>query len=566
MNVTKVRIYVQFKENCNFILIKQFHVTHVIHKNNEDKRKTRIDYLLRILQIYKYDIENENDFYEKIGIKLNDDDISLIKKNNIIYEQGALNQIVLHRLINELNMETLMQLYQKHMQNSTNTKNVPFLSRLTDMSVINRFIFSAPKPSYNKYSFPDELLMIPPKEKLYKYYKQFKMEHANEKKQQYCDPNAIPCVYIERKYRLSEATHLLLYFHSDTEDLGKCYAKIDYIRMKLQVNILAPEYPGYGISVGDVSQDFVVEMVQNVYEFVISPYGLNIPPSRIIVYGENIGSAAALSLTSVELNRIYIPPTYTKQLCKKNYIDESSNDNNIYYNDTNKEQKYDNDDKSLQQNKVSRKYFLSTFLKQCPHSKHQHHTFFENDNKYFYEDEKSDHTNDPFERLPLASLFNILRKGNVQYPTSVNKNELLQIARTNDLIPPRMKANIIRKWSLLILVCPFSSFTQYVADKVGVVASYLVSDRFKNIEAIKKAHGALLIIHGKENGIIPYQHSIEIHKTAQKCDIQPTHIELLDGCDHNTMDLRKITNIINKFFKHQFNLCKSSKRLNNGNN
>merc|ERR1712129_303838 len=88
-------------------------------------------------------------------------------------------------------------------------------------------------------------------------------------------------------------------------------------------------------------------------------------------------------------------------------------------------------------------------------------------------------------------------------------------------------------------------------------ASYLLSDRFQNIEAVKKVHGPLLIIHGKEDSIIPYQHSLQLEKVAKKCDIQPVHCELLEGCDHNTMDLRKITNIINKFFKHQFNLCRA---------
>eukprot|EP01083_Nonionella_stella_P292888 996142_1 len=193
-----------------------------------------------------------------------------------------------------------------------------------DVSFVNRFIFPSPKPpSYNKDSYPDELLFVPPKEKLYKYYKQYKMEQLNknkgipnnkydinspkynnknsklnnnntESKQQYCDPNSIPCIYIERKYRLSEATHLLLYLHGNAEDLGKCYPIIDYIRMKLQVNILAPEYPGYGVSSGDACENSVADMVQNVYEFAISPYGLNVPPSRIIIYGFSIGSAAAL--------------------------------------------------------------------------------------------------------------------------------------------------------------------------------------------------------------------------------------------------------------------------------
>merc|ERR1712228_404290 len=158
-----------------------------------------------------------------------------------------------------------------------------------------------------------------------------------------------------------------------------------------------------------------------------------------------------------------------------------------------------------------------------------------------------------------------LRKGNIQYPTSVNKQKLLTVARKNGLIPPLnscKKANVMRKYSLIIIVCPFASISQVVADKIGSFASYLLSDRFQNIEAVKKVHGPLLIIHGKDDSIIPYQHSIEIHKVAQKCDIQPVHIELLEGCDHNTMDLRKITNIINKFFKHQFNLCRSQKHMN----
>eukprot|EP01083_Nonionella_stella_P089347 249303_1 len=467
-----------------------------------------------------------------------------------------------------------------------------------DVSFVNRFIFPAPKPSsYNKDSFPDELLFVPPKEKLYTYYKQFKMEQANkdrgvpnnaydihspkynqnklrsnEQKQQYCDAAAIPCIYIERKYRLSEATHLLLYLHGNAEDLGKCYPIIDYIRMKLQVNILAPEYPGYGVSSGDACENSVADMVQNVYEFAISPYGLNVPPSRIIVYGFSIGSAAALSCTNFDLKRIYIPDEYLKSKIKKHSKTYNDYDWDDEEPETKEKEANAYSDGLLHYGKprkkhVIRKYFLSTFLDECPHPLDEHNLLFGDNNRtHFYTcDEDGAEDGDPFERLPLASLLNILRKGNVEYPTSVNKQHLLSVARKHGLIPPLTsckKANVVRKYSLLIIVCPFASISQVVADKIGVFASYLLSERFKNIEAVKKVHGPLLIIHGKEDSIIPYQHSIEIHKTAQKCDIQPTHIELLDGCDHNTMDLRKITNIVNKFFKHQFNLCKSQRRMN----
>ena len=393
-----------------------------------------------------------------------------------------------------------------------------------DVSFVNRFIFPAPKPpSYNKESFPDELLFVPPKEKLYSYYKQFKTEQYNkekdkfdilspkysEQKEQYCDEDSIPCIYIERKYRLSEATHLLLYLHGNAEDLGKCYPIIDYIRMKLQCNILAPEYPGYGVSNGDANENSVAAMVQNVYEFAISPYGLNVPPSRIIIYGFSIGSAAALSSTWFNLNKVYIPDTYIehqepqtkipnsskkqkkKKKKKKEYTigDTSEDDSNEEANDYKENGKYD--DKLLQykQNedklkKKRRKYFLSTFLTTCPHKKREHEILFGTENeKHFYSaDLNTNEYGDPFERLPLASLLNILRKGNIQYPTSVNKKELLMVARKNGLIPPLnscKKANVIRKYSLLIIVCPFASISQVVADKIGSFASYLLSDRFQ---------------------------------------------------------------------------------------
>jgi len=525
-----------------------------------------------------------------------------------------------------------------------------------DVSFVNRFIFPAPKPSsYNKDSFPEELLFVPPKEKLYKYYKQFKMEeanksqgiattnnqfditsprythsssskphsssshsssapnlnlnadesksnanaNANERKQQYCDEMAIPCIYIERKYRLSEATHLLLYLHGNAEDLGKCYPIIDYIRMKLPVNIIAPEYPGYGIAAGDSCETSVGEMVQNVYEFAISPYGLNVPPSRIIIYGFSIGSAAALSTSLFELNRVYLPDGYITADSKQSSPSNKSNNPLLSQNEEQKESASSNPSYSAlsnlsnkanaknsdtpkssksahhsllqyrkeQEANLSRRYFLSTFLKRCPHKEYEHEILFSRDEELhcFYSSDINDRDNgDPFERLPLASVLNILRKGKVSYPTSVNKQTLLAVARKHGLIPPVTAckaANAIRKYSLLIIVCPFASISQLVADKIGVFASYLLSERFRNIEAVKKVHGSLLIIHGKEDSIIPFQHSIELHEMAQKCEVQPVHLELLEGCDHNTMDLRKITNIINKFFKHQFNLCRSQKRI-----
>ena len=147
-----------------------------------------------------------------------------------------------------------------------------------DISPVNRFIFPVPKPvSYNRNSFPEELLFIPTREKLFEYYSKYKArtkpspndtesnnnDHSaiknkfkkryryqrqrsktnfdaffatlretkeqkrkkdevkeNEKNAIYCDDEAIPCLYIKRKYKLAQPTHLLLYCHGNAEDLG----------------------------------------------------------------------------------------------------------------------------------------------------------------------------------------------------------------------------------------------------------------------------------------------------------------------------------------------------------
>ena len=37
-----------------------------------------------------------------------------------------------------------------------------------------------------------------------------------------------------------------MYFHANAEDIGLSYSLLESIRQTVKVNILAPEYPGYG--------------------------------------------------------------------------------------------------------------------------------------------------------------------------------------------------------------------------------------------------------------------------------------------------------------------------------
>lgn len=42
--------------------------------------------------------------------------------------------------------------------------------------------------------------------------------------------------------------YLLIYFHANAEDIGLAYDSLLFdLRTNLQISILAPEYPGYGL-------------------------------------------------------------------------------------------------------------------------------------------------------------------------------------------------------------------------------------------------------------------------------------------------------------------------------
>ena len=90
----------------------------------------------------------------------------------------------------------------------------------------------------------------------------------------------------------------------------------------LLVNIIAPEYPGYGIAPGYASENTVSQTIQSIYEFIVSPYGLNFPTNRLIIYGFSIGSGAAISVSQADLpdlNKIYFRKKFIKSHFARKY-------------------------------------------------------------------------------------------------------------------------------------------------------------------------------------------------------------------------------------------------------
>ena len=71
---------------------------------------------------------------------------------------------------------------------------------------------------------------------------------------------------------------LLLFFHGNAEDLGLAYSLLVYMRDYLKVNIMAVEYPGYGIyneldmghkSEGGPTEEKILSDARLVYDFVL---------------------------------------------------------------------------------------------------------------------------------------------------------------------------------------------------------------------------------------------------------------------------------------------------------
>lgn len=58
----------------------------------------------------------------------------------------------------------------------------------------------------------------------------------------------------------------------------------------------------------------------------------------------------------------------------------------------------------------------------------------------------------------------------------------------------------------LILMSPFTSIKEAANSLVGFL-SIILKDRFRNIDIISKVKSPILLIHGKADKLIPYDHS-----------------------------------------------------------
>lgn len=204
----------------------------------------------------------------------------------------------------------------------------------------NSFVFPVPSVSYSPKDFPEHLLYIPKKAFSYKdkikyaphcmdcktqlrkrkitknklngkvvYHNKsnsminkipsvtFTIDNKFEEKKN--DSNLenisyIPCLF----YKVQESDKIMIYFHSNYEDIGNSSSLISLISKILKINVLAVEYPGYGIyhSQDQANAERIENDAETVFKFINEILG--IPETNIIIMGRCVGSGPATLLAT----------------------------------------------------------------------------------------------------------------------------------------------------------------------------------------------------------------------------------------------------------------------------
>lgn len=108
----------------------------------------------------------------------------------------------------------------------------------------------------------------------------------------------IPCLYLKSK---KYSNKIIIYFHSNYEDLGSTYSICECLNEKLNINILSVEFPKYGIykSNEHCNEDLLIKDAEIIYNFLTEV--LEIKENNIILIGRCVGSGPATYLAAKHL-------------------------------------------------------------------------------------------------------------------------------------------------------------------------------------------------------------------------------------------------------------------------
>ena len=123
----------------------------------------------------------------------------------------------------------------------------------------NRFVFPAPQPSYGAQSYKRNLCWIP-------WNSVISPKRVGDE-----TASGIPCLW----FPAPKAATVILFFHANAEDLGMSFAVLRHVRDQFKVNVLAVEYPGYGLLHHmEPSEAAVYEVALTAFRFLVDEIGV----------------------------------------------------------------------------------------------------------------------------------------------------------------------------------------------------------------------------------------------------------------------------------------------------
>jgi pimeloyl-ACP methyl ester carboxylesterase len=105
--------------------------------------------------------------------------------------------------------------------------------------------------------------------------------------------NRIACVYVNCT---PNPKYYILFSHGNAVDLGQMSSFFIVLGTRLQCNIFSYDYSGYGASQGKASEKNMYADIEATYNSIKQRY--HIPESKIILYGQSIGTVPTIDLAS----------------------------------------------------------------------------------------------------------------------------------------------------------------------------------------------------------------------------------------------------------------------------
>jgi hypothetical protein len=105
----------------------------------------------------------------------------------------------------------------------------------------------------------------------------------------------IPCLFLPNE---EGGNKLVLYFHGNAEDIGLAFDLLYLFGLKMNMHILAVEYPGYGLyKTSKPSEEQMKEDAEIIYDYLTQCVGIN--EQDIILFGRSMGSGPTSYLSSI---------------------------------------------------------------------------------------------------------------------------------------------------------------------------------------------------------------------------------------------------------------------------